>query len=158
MLKWILFALISLNLSALEVSLTGAKEDFQSYSTHHLKNKNSFLCQESTNEFYEVTKIVCAFNKKPIGKIKELQNSFFKIKNKIKNKTFFLIITPFEKMKLYPMVFDMTKDSSVYQADVKLSKHWMIVGYKDKLPYINKDKHTDVSINFPFYLSNNNLP
>ncbi|MCD6173337.1 MAG: flagellar protein [Sulfurimonas sp.] len=158
MFKWILFTLLSLNLFALEVSLTGAKEDFTSYSTFHLKDNNPFLCQETKNDFNEITQIVCAFNKKPSTKIKELQNNFFKIQNKIQNKTFFLIITPYYKIKLYPMIFDMTKEVSVYQADVKLSKHWMIVGYKDKLPYIKKENKIDTSINFPFELSKDSLP
>ena len=140
MLKWILFLLmlISSISFALEVSLTGAKENFQSYSTFHLKDDKPFLCQEMKNDFKEVVQIVCAFNKKPSTKIKELQNSFFKIENKTKNKIFFLIITPFYKIKLYPMIFDMTKDAAVYQADIKLSKHWMIIGYTEKLPYIKK--------------------
>ena len=158
MLKYILFSLLSFNLFALEVSLTGAKENFVSYSTLHVKDTNPFLCQEMTNDFEQVTQIVCAFNKKPTTSIKELQNSFFKIENKIKKKTFFLIITPFKKIKLYPMIFDMTKDKAVYQADVKLAKHWMIVGYKEKIPYIKKDTMTDIGINFPFELEKNNLP
>lgn len=158
MLKYILLALLPFNLLALEVSLSSAKENFQQYSTLHLKDDKPFLCQEIKDDFEQVTQIVCAFNKKPSSKIKELQNSFFKIENKTKNKTFFLIITPFQKIKQYPMVFDMTKDTTVYQANVKLSKHWMIVGYKDKLPFIKKEKQTDTSINFPFELSSNMLP
>ena len=56
------------------------------------------------------------------------------------------------------MVFDMTKDSTMYNANVKLSRHWMIVGYKDKLPYIREEAAVDTSINFPFQLDANNLP
>ncbi|WP_455756882.1 tetratricopeptide repeat protein [Sulfurimonas sp.] len=158
MLKWILFALLPFNLLALEISLSSAKENFQQYSTLHLKDTKPFLCQEMKNDFKEVTQIVCAFNKKPSSKVKELQNSFFKIENTTKNKTFFLIITPFQKIKQYPMVFDMTKDTTVYQANAKLSEHWMIVGYKDKLPFIKEEKQTDISINFPFELSSDMLP
>lgn len=158
MFKLILFSLLTLNLFALEVSISGAKEDFQNYSTLHLKDNGPFLCQETKNDFDIVTKIICAFNKKPSAKIKNLQNSFFKIENKIKNKTFFLIIKPFKKIKLYPMVFDMTKDDTIYNANVKLSKHWMIIGYKEKLPYIKKEAISDTTINFPFQLKKNNLP
>lgn len=160
MLKWIL-SLLLLTIStsfALEVSLSGAKENFQNYSTFHLKDDKPFLCKEMKNDFNEVEQVVCAFNKKPTTKIKELQNSFFKIQNKIQNKTFFLIITPFQKIKLYPMVFDLTKDKTVYQADVELSKHWMIVGYIDKLPYIKQEKMSNTGINFPFELVEDTLP
>ena len=132
MLKLLLFSFLTLNLFALELSISGAKENFSSYSTLHLKDTTPFLCEESRNDFHEVTKIVCAFTKKPPKKMRSLQNSFFKIENVVKNKTFFLIITPYQKLKLYPMIFDMTKDTAVYQPDVKLTKHWMIVGYKKK--------------------------
>ena len=158
MLKLLLFSFLSLNLFALEISMTGAKEDFTAYSTLHLKDDTPFLCQETKDDFHEVTQIVCAFTKKPPKTIKTLQNSFFKIENTIKKKTFFLIITPYKKIKLYPMVFDMTKDKAVYQSDVKIATHWMVIGYNDKLPFIKKEPIVDTSINFPFELEKDNIP
>lgn len=158
MLKYLLLTLLSFNLFALEISLTGAKEDFSDYSTLHLKDLTPFLCEEIIDDFKIVTKVVCAFNKRPSLKVKDLQNSFFKIENKVKKKTFFLIITPFKNLKLYPMIFDMTKDVSLYQANVKMSRHWMLVAYEDKLPYIKKEQKVDTSINFPFELKYDKLP
>ena len=158
MFKLILFSLLCLNLFALELSITGAKEDFSDYSTLHLKDETPFLCQETVDDFDKVTKIVCAFSKKPPTQMKTLQNSFFKIENLLQNKTFFLIIRPYEKLKLYSMIFDMTQDKALYQADVKVAKHWMIVGYKDKLPFIKKEPIVDTSIDFPFELDNHSLP
>ena len=158
MFKWILFTLLSLNLFALEVSLSGAKEDFQKYSTLHLKDSNEFLCQEIKDDFDVVTKIVCAFAERPDEKFKTLQNNFFKIETQIKDKTFFLVITPFYKLKLYPMIFDLTKDKSVYQPDIKMSKHWMIIGYDKKLPFLKEEKEVDTAINFPYYSSFDMLP
>ena len=92
MFKLILFSLLTLNLFALEVSISSAKEDFKNYSTLHLKDDTPFLCQEMKNDFDIVTKIVCAFNKKPSSKIKNLQNSFFKIENQTKMKKNFTLI------------------------------------------------------------------
>lgn len=158
MLKWVLFSLLSLNLFALEVTLQGAKEDFVNYSILHIKDHNSFLCEEITDDFDEVTKIVCAFSKQPATKFEDIQNSFFKITTQKKRNTFFLIITPYQKIKLYPMIFALHKDDSIFSADIKLSKHWMILGYKDKQPYINQERDSDISINFPFFLDRNKLP
>jgi tetratricopeptide (TPR) repeat protein len=157
--KLILFTILfTFNLFALEISLSSAKENFQNYSTLHLEDKKPFLCQENRDDFNEVTKIICAFNKKPSSKVSHLQNAFFKIENKIKDKTFFIIITPFYKIKLYPVIFDMTKESSVYQADVKMAQHWMVVGYKKVLPYIKKEINGDTSIDFPFEGSETMIP
>jgi len=131
-----IFSLFGLNLSALEISILGAKENHQTYSTFHIRDKENFLCQEEKNDFDEVSQIVCAFSKSPTQKLKNIQNSFFQIDSQIKKKTFFLIIKPFKKMKLYPMLFDLTKDETIFSSDVKLSKHWMIIGYNEELPYI----------------------
>ena len=158
MFKLFLFSLLSFNLFALELSITGAKEDFSDYSTLHLKDETPFLCEETKDDFQVVTKVVCAFTKRPPKKLRELQNSFFKIENTIQKETFFLIITPFYQMKLYPIIFDVIKDKALYQADIKMSKHWMIVGYKEKLPFIKKEPITDTTINFPFELNENIMP
>jgi len=159
LLKWILLLFLLVNISfALEISLQGAKENFQNYSTLHIKDKNKFLCQEMENDFDEVKEIVCAFSKSPSKKLKTIQNDFFTIETKIKKKTFFLIITPYKKMKLYSVVFNLSEDSSIFKADAKLSSHWMIVGYNKEIPYIQKNEQSDMSINFPFFLEKDKLP
>jgi tetratricopeptide (TPR) repeat protein len=159
LIRWIfLFTFVSFNLFALEISLKGAKEDFQTYSILHIKNKDKFLCQEVKNDFDVVTKIICAFSKEPVEKLKPLQNDFFKIDIKFKDKTFFLIITPYKKIKLYPMLFKLYKEDDVFSSNVKLSNHWMIIGYDKTLPYIQKQEDSDIAINFPFYLKKDKLP
>jgi tetratricopeptide (TPR) repeat protein len=160
--KWILsfFLLIAIStsLNALDISLQGAKENFENYSTLHIKDKNKFLCQEMTDDFDVVTKIVCAFSKAPSQKLKTLQNDFFKIETQIKKKTFFLIITPYKKMKLFPVIFNLSEDDSVYKVNAKLSLHWMIVGYNKEIPFIKTQDSSEVAINFPFYLEKDKLP
>lgn len=163
MLKRVLFAILLVNISssllfALEISLQGAKENHQPYSILHVKDKDKFLCQETKNNFDITVEIVCAFSNSPSREFKKTQNNFFEITTKIKNKTFFLIIKPFEKMKLYPIIFDLTTEDTVYNPNVELSKHWMIVGYKDVLPYIKPSAKSDVAINFPFMNSHDKLP
>ena len=159
MLKYILLLpFLFFSLSALEISLDSAKENFQTFSILHFKDSKNFLCQEETNDFKEVTKIICAFSKKPSQKIRKIQNSFFKIDSTIKNNTFFLIIEPNYKIKLFPMVFNLIDEIEVYQPNVKLSSHWMIIGYKEKLPYINNNKKREKGLNLPFIMEKDTLP
>ena len=153
-----LLVFFSFNLFALDVSIQGARANFADYSTLHIKDKNRFLCQEMKDDFEEVTQIVCAFSKAPAKELKPIQNDFFKIESQIKKKTFFLIITPFKKMKLYPVLFNLSQDNSVFEADAELASHWMIVGYIDKLPFLKSQENPDVAINFPFFLDKNKLP
>lgn len=158
MLKALLFIFLSINVFALEISLQGAKENHQSYSTLHLSDKDKFLCQEFRDDFNAVVKIVCAFPKSPAQKIKKLQNSFFEIDTETKKETFFLVIKPYEKMKLFPKVFDLVKEDTVFSSKVELSNRWMIVGYKDKLPYIEPQAESESAINFPFTLGEDKFP
>lgn len=158
MFKWLILPFLCFNLTALEVSLTGAKENFQDYSTLHIKENNKFICEERKDDFGEITQIICTFSKQPEQNFRKLQNDFFTIEGVLKIKTFYLIITPMYKLKLFPMVFNLSSDDTVYQAQVKVSDHWMIVGYKDKFPYIKNDKISDNSINFPFSLNKDTLP
>lgn len=162
MLRDIFFALLIIfgipNLYALEVSLTGAQENFQSYSTLHLKDSKEFLCQEIKSDLDVVEKIICAFSEQPTKKFKTIENDFFSITSQVKNKTFFIVIKPYYKMKLYPMIFNLSQEDTIFKADAKLSKHWLIIGYKENIPYIKKEKKSDVAINFPFTLSSDKLP
>ena len=150
--------MLSLNLFALEVTLQGAKENFINYSTLHIKDPKDFLCENIKDDFDETIEVVCAFATKPSSEFRDLQNNFFKITSQVKKKTFFLIIRPVKKMKIYPMVFDFSKEDTLYKADVKMSKHWMLVGYKEKAPFIKDEIKSDLAINFPFFLSSDRLP
>ncbi len=163
MLKSILFSLLlasffSLRVSALEITLEGAKQDHQKFSILHIKDRDRFLCQSQKNEFDVTTKIICAFSKKPAQKIQEIKNNFFDIATQVKNKTFFIIIKPFQKMKLIPMVFDLKQDDTTYTSNIKLAKHWMVIGYIKKIPFEKKQSYSPQAINFPITINEDLLP
>ena len=158
MLKWILFALLSTNLLALEISMDSAKDNFTRYSSLHLSDKKEFVCQEMKDDFLVVTEIICAFSKRPSQEIKKLQNDFFKVDTFIQKDTFFITVKPFYKIKLTADIFDLSKENSVYAADVVKSNSWIILGYRDKLPLINNRKRPDISLNLPFYMDKDKLP
>jgi len=157
--KWILLLLLSIRtLFALEISINSAQENHQKFSTLHIQDKEKFVCQEIKNDFLVTTKIVCAFSKQPEKTIQKLQNDFFKIDTLVKKETFFLSITPFHKIKLMPVVFDLTKDETIYQPEVAISKHWMIIGYSDEIPLINNKPRPEIAINFPYYSDKEKFP
>jgi len=154
----LLFLLSSNILFALEISINGAKENYQKFSILHISDDNKFVCQAIKDDFEITTKIVCAFPKRPSKSIKELQNDFYKIDTFVKKKTFFVVITPYHKIKLMPVVLDLINDETIYQPDVSLSNHWMIIGYSDTLPLINNKPKPEIAINFPYYSNKDKLP
>ena len=158
MLKWILFFTLTSQIFALEISIDSAKDDFKRYSTLKLTNNLPFLCQVSKDDFMVTTEVVCAFSKRPSKVIQRLQNDFFKVDTFIKKDTYFIRVQPYYKIKLVADVFDLTKDNSVYDAEVTISKRWTIIGYKDELHLIETKARPDISINFPFYMDRDTLP
>jgi tetratricopeptide (TPR) repeat protein len=156
LLSLLIFA--SLQVSALEISINSGVDNFQKYSILHIRNSQNFTCESLKNDFEVTTKIICAYKKKPAQLIKKLQNDFFKIDTRIQDDTFFLIITPYKKIELIPIAFNLTKDDSVYSPKVNFTRHWMVLGYKDKLPLIHQDTKSDIGINFPFYMDKDKLP
>ena len=158
MLKWILFFTFISQLTALEISIDSAKDDFKRYSTLKLTDSSPFLCQAHKDDFLVTTEIICAFSKKPSKIIQKLQNDFFKVDTFIKKDTYFIRVKPDFKIKLLANIFNLTEDNSTYNVKVVISKSWTIIGYKDKLPLINNRTKPDISINFPFYMDTNKLP
>ena len=158
MLQWILFLLLSLNLYALEISIDSAKDEFQKYSSLHIVDEEEFYCQEILDDFDVVTEVICAFAKKPSGKIQALKNDFFILTTTMKKDTFFISIKPQHKIKLISELFDLTKESTTFSAMPGVSKHWSVIGYKEKIPLALKDAKSEVGINFPFYLEHDKLP
>lgn len=158
MFQYLLLFLLSFNLFALEISLQGAKEDFEKYSTLHIKDPNPFLCQEIYNDFSEVEKIICAFSKQPSTPFRTLKNNFFEIEGQVKEKTFFLLITPVHKMKIFNQLFDLHIEKTLFDAKSEIGTHWMVLGYQKKMPFIQNEPKSEVSINFPFYHEDGMLP
>jgi len=154
----LLFLFFLTPLFALDISLQSAKEEHEAYSTLYLSDKDKFLCQEFKDDFDNVIKIVCAFSKAPSQKIQKLQNSFFEIESEIKKDTFFVIVKPYQKMKLLPVLFNLTKEETVFDAHVEISNRWMIVGYKEKIPHFEQIPKNKFALNLPFVSNNEKFP
>ncbi|MFT7861215.1 MAG: flagellar protein, partial [Sulfurimonas sp.] len=143
---------------ALEVTIDSAKDDFNRYATLNINDKTQFTCKEFKNEFYEVEKIVCAFSKKSSKELKHLEDEFFKVDTFVQKGTYFLKVEPKYKMKLYPNIFDLSREPQTFIADVDLSDSWFVVGYKKKLPLIKEDQRSPLALNFPFSMDKDKLP
>ena len=144
---------------ALEISVDSAKDNFIKYSTVHLNAKTPFSCKAIKNSFDITTKVVCAFSKEPSKNIKNFQNDFFRVSAIIKKDTFFIIIKPIYKLKLFSNIFDLTKDATLFSVIAKSAKSWTLLGYKKKMPLLKKEKEqSDIALNFPFYLNKDKLP
>jgi tetratricopeptide (TPR) repeat protein len=157
-LYFLLLYLCSSYLFALDITVQTGKEANEAYSIIHLRDSSLFLCESQKNSFNEVTQVICAFDKIPKKNIGVLNNNFFNIKTVIKDNDFFVLITPYEKIELFPILFDLKKDHEVFKTAAQRSKQWSVIGYKKKNPFKELQQYSAVSINFPVTFSNQKLP
>lgn len=161
MLKKLLFLfLFSISsLFALTLSVNLAKEGGENFSIIHIKEDLAFKCLSEIDEFDEVKQIQCVFPREPKQIFEKMQTNFFKIDSFTKDKKYYVRIYPIAKMKLYPISYSLHKNESIYQAEKgQDSKHWMIVGYKNRPPFIETEETPPLGINFPITMEELGLP
>ena len=149
MFKLLLLLALPFSLFALELSFQSGKENYEKYTILHVKANSPFICEPQTDDFKNITKVICAFSKRPDKPLKEVGDDFFDVTSEIKKDTFFLLITPHHKVKLMADIFDLPNDRNLYQPKVQLSKAWVLIGYKDKIPLLNSKKKSAKALNLP---------
>jgi len=155
---FITFLVLTFSLNALEIKFSLATQNSQQYSLLEIKNSKRFICDTFKDDFNNIKELICAFNEKPIVPIKRVSDDFFKLSTRIKGKQFFVIIQPKKKMKLFAENFDLLRDKVIFNTHTNISKSWVLVGYKEKLPFIQQVKQKPKDINFPVYFDESSYP
>ncbi|RUM66199.1 MAG: flagellar protein, partial [Sulfurimonas sp.] len=145
-------------LGALQISIQTGKEAQQSFSVMHIRDTTLFECHAVKNSVNVLTEITCIFDRVPSQNIGVLNNNFFHMTTTLKNSQFIIHITPYEKMDLFPILFDLHKENALFHAQSSKSKHWSIIGYKEKNPFSARESFNDTAINFPVLFTPGALP
>jgi len=135
-LQFILF--FSLELSALEITLSKGLQNSSTYSVLEIVNDDAFSCKAQLDSFGTQKELICFFDKVPKESLKPLENEFFTITFKKLKKEFFLIINAKHKLYFHPVIFDLAKDDEIFSPVTSTAKEWVVVGYDKKLPMIEK--------------------
>ncbi len=152
MFKYILLIVYSLQLYALQLRIDTAIQHSEFYSILYLSSSQPFICEKRDINSTIPSGIICAFTKKPHHIFKNLSNNYFSIAPKIKDNIFFIIIKPKYKMFMHSMPFDLIFNQTVFQTDIKIARRWIVIGYKNSLPLINKKSYN--GLNLPVTFSN----
>jgi tetratricopeptide (TPR) repeat protein len=154
---WILLSLW-FPLFALELTIQSGKEEGEQYSILHLRDTSTFSCQATKNDFDETNRVDCYFSKPPNQKLPPIDNERLTVSASSSSNGYTITITPKSKMKLIPIIFNLSKDSETYQTDVKKATHWSVVGYGKKVPLLNIPSPSSSGINFPVKVKKNIIP
>lgn len=156
--NFFLALLCVLPLHSFELTLSIGHENAHDYGVANIFNEEPFSC-ELQNDPYGVPKeVICVFAKLPKERFKPLQTEFFHIEAKVQKRNFFLIIKTRYKLYAKPIIFNLVKEDSVFDEKTSISKHWVIVGYEEKLPVIKLSEKKATSISFPFFMPSEELP
>lgn len=157
----LLFPLSSLlfSLFALTLAVNVGRDGGENFSTVHIKEDLPFKCLSEKDEFDEIRQIQCVFPREPKEKFESMETNFFKIDSFEKKGKYYVRIYPVQKIKPFPIVHTLYETGNIYPAtQAKLSKHWMIVGYAEKLPLISPEKTPPLGVNFPIEMSEVKMP
>lgn len=157
----LLFPLSSLLFTAfaLTLSVNVGKEAGESYSTIHIKEGLSFRCLSEKDEFDEIKQIQCIFPREPKEKFEAFETNYFKIDSFTKKGKYILRIYPIEKMQLIPVKHKLYETGKIRKpSEYTTSSHWMIVGYKRRLPLIRMTTTPPLGIDFPLEMEETRLP
>lgn len=155
--RWWLLCLW-LPLGALELSVQSGKEKGETFSILHVRNSEPFKCEASSDEFGEMKRIECSFNRSPKHTFTPINNAYLKITPSSSKNGYTIAITPTVRMKLIPLPFDLSKTTQTYQSAVEKTNHWIVVGYPNRLPMLNRKLPGENAINFPVKIPSNIYP
>ena len=148
-----LFILLPSVLFGVDINIYIGKENNASYSNLHIRYKKPFHCKNIQKDPNKKAKILCTFNESSKEFYKPIFNDFFKIKTYKTHKNFFIEIVPIHKIKAIAIKANLNKKNTIKQKDINKSKHWLLLGFKDKYPLIEEAKRNSRSIKFPIKLN-----
>ncbi len=155
---FLLFTLYS-SLPALTLTVNVAREEGENFSILHIKEDLDFSCLREKDEFDETIQVQCVFPREPNEKFEPMETNFFKIDSFSKAGKYYVRIYPVAKMRLLPIANRLHEKENIYHPDRHQSaRHWMLVGFKDRLPLITIEKTPPLGINFPIDMREVKLP
>ncbi len=158
MIKYLLPLFFSVTtLFSLEISINKGNENSSEYAIFHIKDKNYFTCSKELNDFNNITKIICTFDKKPKSLIRDFHDDYFDVTTSFNKTKFYINIKILKKAKMQAMVFDLKKDDEIFHADVTRAKEYVITSYKDSPPFVSSDIENDLTLAMPVKFENSTL-
>jgi tetratricopeptide (TPR) repeat protein len=141
----------------MDLTIQSGKEGGDTYSILHLRHSVPFSCESTDNEFGDAQRIVCKLTTSPKQSFPPIDNAYLNITGTSADGGYRITILPKAKMKLIPVVFNLSKETQTYQSNVKSAKHWSVVGYSKHLPLLDVSDPSPTAINFPVKVINKNF-
>ncbi len=141
-------------LFGLEFYINSGREENRNFAVLNLLDNTPFACIESYNRASEVSEIICQFDSPLLSRFQRSETLFFSVTPESFNderEGFLLKIKPKngKKIKLYNTEFSLISGKSIPQEHNEISKRWQILGYENKIPFL--DDQPSNGLNFPIF-------
>lgn len=138
----------------LEFYINSGREENRNFAVLNLIDNTPFACEESYDRASEVSEIICGFDSPLLSRFQRSETLFFSIvPESLEDNTqrFFLKIKPKngKKIKLYNTEFSLISNQPIPQEHNEKSKRWQILGYENKIPFLNDQPSN--GLNFPIF-------
>ncbi|CAM3552588.1 flagellar functional protein [Helicobacter sp. UBA3407] len=138
----------------LEFYINSGREENRNFAVLNLIDNVPFACVESYDRASEVSEIICGFDSPLLSRFQRSETLFFSIvPESLEDNTqrFFLKIKPKngKKIKLYNTEFSLISNQPIPQEHNEKSKRWQILGYENKIPFLNDQPSN--GLNFPIF-------
>ncbi|GMB90685.1 Paralysed flagella protein PlfA [Helicobacter ailurogastricus] len=145
-------------LSALDLSVTNGREKNTNFATLTLTNDKPFACDFMK---YPQEEVICTINSTPKVGFMPFKTEFFEVSYTMKNFIFYLHIKPKFQEALFALPFDYKQSIPIQKLQLKASKVWQVVGFRDKIPFLTpKDPAapSNIGLNFPILIKGAQTP
>lgn len=149
--RLIFLILLALYLNASNLSINLIKDDNITYSILHLRDTNLIKCYQTDDDHFKEI-VICQLQNRISKREAPIEDRYFKVNFEdnlveIRPKYHFLLYSYDENFTSSKIVKTSTKD---------LSKHWVVVGYRDESKLFKK--RSEEGINFPIEFHSFKLP
>jgi hypothetical protein len=136
--------LLAFHLHSASLILNEAKDTNKTFSILHIKDDNAFLCEIKMQDNFKDS-VICQFSKTITPTISKTNDdlSITSIGNEIK-------IEPKTKIKLQAIEDNFITSNVINSLSNTKQKHWIIVAYKDKLPFFQNSNKEGLNFNIIF--------
>ncbi|WP_456449427.1 tetratricopeptide repeat protein [Hydrogenimonas sp.] len=135
-----------------------AYEKNRPFSILHIRDEKPFHCESYYDENGKTTLFSCRFTRKPETSLQPVVSDFFTIAFRMEERGFRMEITPKTEAFLQPLPPPVHENPILPAHSLKNSRHWVVVGYRESIPYLGAAGSYEERLSFPLDVGRYAMP
>ena len=129
-----------------------------SFAILHLKDETPFHCETFYGEKGDPALFQCDFKEMPEAELKPMKSDFFDLDFKVSEGLFRVRIVPKKRSVIHPLPPPVFEAPILPVGKETLSRHWVVLGYRDEPPYLGDKNGYSDGLAFPLNLKRYAMP